>query len=95
MASARNKIFNVLPGKHVLDLQLANREFRSESVLSITLEAKAGAVAFLCYDMDYEKKQWKPRAEFPPAAKIETETVLGIFNVYMKEPVDRMSCFLQ
>lgn len=90
-----NKVFNLLPGKHTLEMVFRNSRFEGLNTIPVTVEVKAGDIVFLCYDRDNEAKTWKPRVNFPPREKIEIEKIMGIVNIYMKEFADREKCFLQ
>lgn len=67
----------------------------SKGKIESLVEAKAKQVVFLCYDVNYEKETWKPRAFIPSPDKIETENVMGIFNIYLKNSSDREDCFVK
>jgi len=91
-AGGMNKIFNLLPGKHKLEVGFRSFGSTSTSTLPLAFDAKAGDIVFLCYDVDQKTKNWKPRVYFAPAEKVTTEEVMGLYNLYLTEGEDRKKC---
>ena len=91
-STGMNKIFNLLPGKHKLDLGFVSYRIKSIATLPLIFEAKAGDIVFLCYDTDEKTKTWKPRVYFSTAEKVTTEEVMGLYNLYLTEREDRKKC---
>ena len=83
--------FNLLPGKHVLEVAFKIGDIESKGSQLLNLDVKAGELYFICYEKN--NITWKPAALRLNEDQYEEAEIMGGYNYALKKPEDSKKCF--
>lgn len=89
--STITKSFNLLPGKHTLEIGFANRDIESKNTQMLNIEVKARELYYICYEKNLTT--WKPTALRLTEDQYEEAEIMGGYNYALKKAEDSKKCF--